>query len=184
MTFTIRDAIKASIEKHGPDLPAKRKKEMEEAFIKMFEEGKMPKDVQGYTPKMMETIYTYGYRLFKSGKYRDALSFFRFLFRKDPTSYRYCFQVAICYHYLKEYDSASAYYIIAGDIDPNNPVPQFHLSDCWVHLGLPQSALLALERTIRLCKDTPQYQPLKERAIAEYNKLQESVNAQEVKGEK
>jgi type III secretion system low calcium response chaperone LcrH/SycD len=180
MPSSLRELIQESIDKKGSKFNPAQKKMIEEAIVQLYtEDNKMPKDVQGYTPKMMETIYNYGYRLFQSGKYRQALDFFKFLFRKDFSSYRYCFQIAACYHYLKDYNNACAYYRIAGDLAPHHPVPHFHLADCWIHLGLPRSALLAFKEAIRLTGNTPQYKKLKERAILEYDNLEKELKTKQ-----
>lgn len=164
---TTREQVKEAIDKVGTTMPPRTRQLAEDAIVKIME-GVPPAIALGFTPDMMEVVYKYGYTLFQAGKFKEALDLFTFLRKLDVSSYRYSFAIAACHQYRHEYEEAGANYIICSYLDRLNPIPSFHLYDCFVKLDKPMSALQAIKETIALAELNPQYNELKEKALLEY----------------
>lgn len=180
MAATMREKVREVIDQMGEEVvPKHMKKRLEDTLDKMYVEGKWPKDALGIPPESLESLYQHAYQLFQGGKYREALTCFSFLRQIDPPSFRYHFGVAACHHYLKEYDEAAGNYLFCTYMDVLNPVPFFHLYDCFVHQNDPYSALYALEKTILRAEGQPQFAVLKERAKLEKQKIEKEIAEKE-----
>jgi type III secretion system low calcium response chaperone LcrH/SycD len=83
--------------------------------------------------------------------------------------------LAACFHMMKEYKNAVSTYAICGVIDPDNPIPHYHASDCYIHMNDPVSALIALEMAIKRAGDKPEYQMLKDRALLSIESLKKEI---------
>lgn len=111
-----------------------------------------------------EAIYGQAYLLYNTGRYREAADIFRVLITLNSTEPKYMVGLAACFHMLKEYEAAISTYTICSFLDPQNPVPHFHLSDCFIELKDPLSAKAALLEAIQKAGDQPQFKTLKERS--------------------
>ncbi len=170
-----RQQIQAAIEKLGDKVPPKARPLIEEAFIKMKVDNTLPKDAIGLSPEVIEMMYQHGYKLFQNGKYKEALNVFNFLRQLDISDIRFSFAIAACYHYSKDYLDAAANYVIYKYMDPLNPIPSFHLYDCYMKANYPVSALFALEEALVLAERSPQYAVLKEKILLEIEHAKEAV---------
>lgn len=132
--------------------------------VKQATNGKTAKDVLGLTDAMVEGIYGQAYRLYNTGKFRDASQIFRLLLMLNATEVKYAMGLAACFHMLKEYDGAIGAYNMVSIIDPNNPIPFYHASDCYIKSGDILSAIVALEMTIKRAGDKPEFRTIKDRA--------------------
>jgi type III secretion system low calcium response chaperone LcrH/SycD len=126
--------------------------------------GKSMKDILGLTDVMVEGMYGQAYRLYYTGKYRDASQIFRMLLMISPSEVKYAMGFAACFHMLKEYKGAAAAYSLVSSMDPNSPVPFYHASDCYIKLGDPFSAIVALEMAIKNAGTKPEFRSIKDRA--------------------
>lgn len=122
------------------------------------------KDVLGISDESAEGIYGQAYLLYNTGRYRDAGEVFRLLITLNSTEPKYLIGLAACYHMMKEYQSAGSTYNLASIIDPDNPIPYFHASDCYLQLGDKASAATMLEMAIKRAGEKVQYTTLKQRA--------------------
>lgn len=129
-----------------------------------FRRGKAPKDAVGMDNQMLENIYAQAYRLYNTGKYTEASHLFRILIMMDATEQKYMLGLAACLHMLKEYENALSSYTLCNAIDPKNPIPYYHSSDCYIQLKDFLSAMVSLEMTIAHSGDKPEYAKMKERA--------------------
>lgn len=159
--------VDAIVGQLGDQLPKDAAPKIEEAIQKIVIDKKSPKDVLGLTPQVMEVIYQQGYHFFQSGKYADALIIFNILRFFDITDPRYTFAIAGCYHYQKDYLNAAANYLIYKVMDPLNPIPSFHLYDCFVKANYPTAALLYIQEALALAGMDPKYANLKEKIALE-----------------
>lgn len=187
MTKQIHDLVKK--------LDVKLSKEdrlfLEEALSKVMLHNDLPKNALGITPEVMEAIYQQGYLLFQNGKYDDALTIFNVLRTLDINSSRYTFAIAACYHYKKEYLNAAANYLIYKEMKPLDPIPSYHLFDCFSKANIPLSALFYIQNALALADKDPKYAALKEKIKLEsdhYNEFlkkyyQEKYPAEKNKGE-
>jgi type III secretion system low calcium response chaperone LcrH/SycD len=167
------------IKKTTADLGAKvgkeKTKEFHEVAAKAVKGGMMPKDMMGLSDAMVEGIYGQAYRLYNTGKYKDASQLFRLLIMLNSTEQKYAMGLAACFHMMKEYKNAVSTYAICGVIDPDNPIPHYHASDCYIHMNDPVSALIALEMAIKRAGDKPEYQMLKDRALLSIESLKKEI---------
>lgn len=137
-------------------------------FVEMTEssakECKAVKDTLGISDETAEGIYGQAYLLYNTGRYKDAGEIFRLLVMMNSTEPKYLIGLAACYHMMKEYQSASSTYNLASIVDPDNPIPFFHASDCYLQLGDKVSAASMLEMAIKRAGEKPQFATLKQRA--------------------
>lgn len=156
--------IKKAVEEIGARVGQERAQGLQNVANKVVQQGVMPKDMMGLSDAMVEGIYGQAFRLYNTGKYRDASQLFRLLIMLNSTEGKYAMGLAACFHMLKEYKNAVSTYAICGIIDPENPIPHYHASDCYIHLGDPASALIALEMAVKRAGEKPEYQTVRDRA--------------------
>lgn len=138
------------------------------------EDGKTPAEGLDISDEGLETLYSYAYQLFKSGKYKQAQDAFRFLCFLNP-NYRNFFGLAASCQYLGNELQAVGNYLVCVQLDPLNPTPHFHLFGCYKKLDQLAGALQELEMTIALASRNPEYSLLKERAELEREGLKEVI---------
>lgn len=144
----------------------------------VFVKGFAPMDALGLKPEMIEGLYGQAYRLYNTGNYREAMSLFRLLLLLNVTEPKYAMGLASSMHMMKHYEPATQMYAICAILDPNNPVPHYHASDCWVKIGDPASALISLELAVERAGDDPQYKQMKDRCNMTIKKLKEELEKQ------
>ena len=155
---------------------------------KLKESGKkfrrlMPKEFMGLSDSMVEGIYGQAYRLYNTGKYREAGQLFRLLIMINGTEAKYAMGLAACLHMLKDYKAASEAYMLCTAIDANNPIPHYHASDCYMQMKDKISALISLELAIRQCGEKPEFKMLKDRALMTIQSLKNDLQSKEKKEE-
>jgi type III secretion system low calcium response chaperone LcrH/SycD len=171
-----QDEIKKAAQDLGASLHEEKAKEYQNIAQKAMQQGVMPKDILGLSDAMVEGIYGQAYRLYNTGKYKDASQLFRLLIMLNSTEPKYSMGLAACFHMLKEYQNAVSTYAMCGVVDPENPIPHYHASDCYIHLKDPISALIALEMAVDRSKEKQEYQTLKDRAKLTIETLRQEIN--------
>jgi type III secretion system low calcium response chaperone LcrH/SycD len=111
----------------------------------------------------LEEFYAKGLNKYKAGQYKEALPYFKLLITAHPKEPRYVMAVAACFHMLKKYTDAAKLYTASSFLDPENPIPQYHLADCCIHLNNPIGAFIALEMALKRCKTSVGHKALQER---------------------
>lgn len=167
----IKQDIHHIIEQFGDTIPSKAQPLIEETLAKMQADHLSLQEALGFTPAIMEVIYQHGYHFFQSGKYQDALLVFNLLHQLNPEDARFIFAIAGCHHYTKNYMEAATHYIAYELKDSQNPVPYFHLYDCFAKAGYPLIAQKALEEAFYLAGLQPKYAELKQKIQLELNHL-------------
>lgn len=152
--------IKMELDKEK-SLPANALPMIEEALNKVLGEGLSIKEALNIPQMMIDGYYETGYHLFKSGKFKDALQIFQFLSFFDGMDRRYSLAIAATYHHMKSYIDASGYYLEYAALDPTNPMPYYHLFDCFTKMGHPLLAYNALKMSQQIAGEDPQYATLK-----------------------
>lgn len=160
-----KEAIEAAMSRLGEEHSDEVKKSIETALSNVFEKGMLPKDAMGLSDAMVEGIYGHAYRLYNTGKYREASQLFRLLIMLNPTSPKYPLGLAACFHMLKEYANAATTYALVSIIDPESPIPYYHSSDCYINIGELPSAIVVLEMAVKLSEGKEQYSMIKERSL-------------------
>lgn len=167
--------IKKATEDLGSTLGKEKAKDFQNVAAKAVQQGMMPKDMMGLSDAMVEGIYGQAYRLYNTGKYKDASQLFRLLIMLNSTEPKYAMGLAACFHMLKEYKNAVSTYAICGVIDPESPIPHYHASDCYIHMQDPVSALISLEMAVKRAGERQEYQMLKDRALLTIESLKIEV---------
>jgi type III secretion system low calcium response chaperone LcrH/SycD len=122
------------------------------------------KDLLGVSDENVDGMYNHAYLLYNTGRYKDAAAVFRILSTLHTSEYKYVLGLAACYHMSKEYQTAAGVYLVVSSIDPLNPIPYFHASDCYIQIGDKVSAALMLEMALQKAEDREEYATLKQRA--------------------
>lgn len=144
-------------------------------------EGKIsPQQAMGMPPEVAESMYGQAYRLYTTGKYQEAAQLFRLLVMLNPTEGKYVFGLAACTHLMKEYLNAIELYTICGGLDPLSPLPSYHLSDCYIHIGDKLSALVALKIAVKRAEENPKYHQIKERALLSIETLTQELQKEQI----
>lgn len=136
----------------------------------------IPKNALGITDAMTESLYSQAYRLYNTGKYDDAIELFRILTMCDPTESKFAMGLAACFHLLKDFKSAVGTYMLCSMMEPENPVPHFHASDCYLKMNDKVSALIALEMAVTRAGEDPRYKALVDRATMTMDKIKLELN--------
>lgn len=167
----VKNATEAVGEALEDSLPVKIA-EMTKSFM---ETGQMPKEALGFSDEKMEAMYGQAYRLYNTGKYQDALNFFRLLIVLNSTEPRYTLGFAACFHMMKEYENAAKAYMVASIMDAKNPIPCFHASDCYIKMEDPATAIIYLELAVEKAGEKPEFQVLKDRALLSIESLKKEL---------
>lgn len=154
--------------KIAQDLGTRIQKETEgaagEVAKKLSTSGMMPKELLGLNDSMIEGIYGQAYRLYNTGKYREAGQLFRLLVMLSSTEAKYVMGLAACLHMIKDFKGAVEAYMLCSVIDHESPIPHYHASDCYLQMKDRMSAIISLELATRCCGDKPEFKTLKDRA--------------------
>lgn len=171
MSNQVREIIGLAVEQSRGSIPTELQEQVIENLVKIYEQGATPKEAFGISDQIMETCYNHAHNLYKAGKYNKAVRIFEMLRQLNLADARYSFATAVCYHYMGEYTYAAANYVICKEIDPFNPIPCFHLYDCYIKLDKPVAASDVLAEVIVKCGLDPRYSGLKEKALMEKENL-------------
>lgn len=154
------------------DIPEKAQQTAEN----LIDKSMMPKDIFGVSDQTMEGLYGQAYRLYQTGKYKEAMQLFRLLMLGNATESKYAFGMAACFHQMKEYKSAVESYALTSMIDPTNPLPYFHASDCYLEMKDKMSASISLQAAIKNAGNKPEYQTMKDKAKLTLEGLNKELN--------
>ncbi len=90
---------------------------------------------------------------------------------------KYTLGLAACFHMLKEYYNAIQTYTMSAALDPENPVPHYHSSDCFIQMKDYLSAMICLELAISKAGNKPEYAKMKERAQLSLESLKNQIGS-------
>jgi type III secretion system low calcium response chaperone LcrH/SycD len=166
---------KEQMKKEALNITEEERKKFESSFKdltqKLFVQGMPPKDALGINNNILEGIYAQAYRLYNTGKYIEATHLFRMLIMINATEPKYILGLAACFHMLKEYKNAIQTYTMCTLLDPQNPLPHYHSSDCFIQMKDYVSAMICLEMAIKRAGERPEYAKMKERALMSLESL-------------
>lgn len=175
MGTTIRELVKNSVEGISENSSLEDKAKAEELLIKVLEENMLPKDAMGLDDAFLEKMYGDAYVFFQAGKYEKAMGMYRILMLLNPLDARHPRALASCYHRLKNYFAAIMYYGLASSLDPSDPLPYYHASDCLIHQGNEGMALVLLKTMVEKMGNDPKYVVLKERVEQSVKALEDEI---------
>jgi type III secretion system low calcium response chaperone LcrH/SycD len=144
---------------------------------KMMKQGMSPKEAMGISNSYLENLYAQAYRLYNTGKYAEAVHLFRMLIMFNAMEPKYMLGLAASFHMLKEYVSAIQTYTMCSALDPQNPIPHYHSSDCFIQMKEYLSAMLCLELAIERAGDREEYAKMKERAQLSLESLKQQITS-------
>ncbi len=170
-----------AVEELGQSLGEKKKKELDRASREILQKQVMPKNTLGMSDSTLEGLYGQAFRLYNSGKYKDASHLFRLLIMMDSTEPRYTHGLAACLHMMKDYKSAVHLYTLCCVFEPKNPVPHYHASDCYLQIGDKVSAMVSLEMAIKRAGEKEEFQTLKDRAKMTLKSLEKEMKLKKKK---
>lgn len=170
-----REDIKKAVAEMSEGMEAAEAKKLEEFASKIVGEGVPPRDAMGLNDQMIEGIYAQAYRLYNTGKYKEASQLFRLLIMLNGAEPKYSMGLAACFHMAKDYQTAVQVYTTCGLIDPTNPIPHYHASDCYLQLGDRVSAMISLQMAVKRSGDKQEYSQLKDRALMTIESLKEEI---------
>lgn len=170
-----RQDIKKAVEEISQGMEPDQVKQLEKIASKVVGEGVPPKDAMGLSDQMVEGIYAQAYQLYNTGKYKDASQLFRLLIMLNGAEPKYSLGLAACYHMAKDYETAISVYTTCGLLDPNNPIPHYHASDCYLQMNDKVSAMIALEMAVKRSGTRSEFTQLKDRALMTIESLREEI---------
>ena len=150
---------------------------LQKVMDNMIMKDMLPKDAMAMDPRTVEATYAQAYHHYNTGQFKEAARLFQFLVLIDATEPKFGLGLAACHQMLEEYQNALQFYGVVEIIDPENPIPHFHSSDCYEKMGLSGAAIAELEMTVELCGTQPHYSTMKERALLTIKSLQEKLPA-------
>lgn len=168
--------LKKAVEDIGTGVNTTKAGETQGVLKKVVEKASSPKDAMGLSDAMVEGIYGQAYRLYNTGKYRDASQLFRLLIMLNTTEPKYTMGLAACFHMLKEYKAAADVYALVTVIDAKSPIPFYHASDCFIQMGDTPSAIIALKMAVERAGDNQAFKTLKDRALLTIESLQKQMD--------
>lgn len=174
------ESLDQQIEKKLEGYPPEKREKLR-GFAKSLVEGQSPQEAIGLSPEYVEGMYSFAYRLYTTGKYEQAAQLFRMLVLLNPMESRFLLGLAAAYHMKKDYENASQTYMLCSAVNPQDPVPYFHASDCFMALQEWKTAYNALIICIDKCGKKPEYKDVKNRAEASKEMIEEQ--AKKVLGE-
>ncbi|MEX1012459.1 MAG: SycD/LcrH family type III secretion system chaperone [Waddliaceae bacterium] len=172
-----------AVEKLGKSLGEEKKKDLDRVSREVLEKQLLPKNALGMNDSTIEGLYGQAFRLYNSGKYKDASHLFRLLIMLDSTEPRYTHGLAACFHMMKDYKNAVHLYTLCSVFEPKNPVPHYHASDCYMQIGDKVSAMVSLEMAIKRAGDKAEFKTLKDRAQMTLKSLEKELKLKKKKRE-
>ena len=151
------------------------KEEIQELVKDYAKDSASAKEAMGLTDAMVEGIYGQAYRLYNTGKYKEASQLFRLLMMLNAKQPKYLLGLAACFHMMKEYKNAVEIYTVCGIVDPESPIPHYHASDCYMQMKDVISAIIALEMAVTRSGERAEYKMLKDRAILTIDNLKKEL---------
>lgn len=145
---------------------------VEKIVNNMVEKNMAPRDAIGIDPAHCEALYNQAYNAYNSGQYKEAARLFHLLQLADGLEPKFAIGLAACYQMLEEYKNALTLYATVTMVDPTDPIPHYHASDCYAKMELPSAAIAELEMAVQLCGSEPQYAVIKDRSLITIKSLQ------------
>lgn len=170
-----KEGVKKVLEQLGDGIGKQQSKDFQKLSQEVLAKQALPKKMMGMSDAMVEGLYSQAYRLYNTGKYKDASQLFRMLILLDSTEPKFAMGMAACFHMMKEYANALNMYALCGIIDPESPIPHYHASDCYIQMKDNVSAIVSLEMAVKRAGDRPEYHTLKDRAVMTIESLRKEA---------
>lgn len=168
--------VKKAVDKVGEAIKkSDESKNVNTLAQEFMKKGHMPKDVLNLSDREVEGLYAQAYNFYQTGRYKDAIQIFRLLIMLNAYEAKYVLGLGACLHMMKEFKNAIDTYTLCAILDPENPIPYYHMSDCFLEMKDSYSAVVALEMAIKRAGSKPEYQVLKDRSTMTMQNLQKEI---------
>lgn len=171
MEKDMKEVIDSAVTHAVKEAPDINKEELAEALRAYFEERKPFYKSFNINEELIEQLYSTAYQEFQSGKFNDALASFEVLNTLDPTEAKYIFGKALCFKELKKMPQAVNEFIRLGIVDYGNPIPYWHMYECYDEMNDLWGAGAALGAVVYLSGSFDQYADLKQKALVALNSV-------------
>ncbi|MCH9626866.1 MAG: hypothetical protein S4CHLAM2_04970 [Chlamydiales bacterium] len=131
--------------------------------LNLMEEGMTLQEATGVSDETLEEIYNLAYGYYDQGKYKEAVSLFHFLAGASPRTYKYVLGLASSFHQIGAFEEAAVGFYCALNIEPENPIPAYYVTDCFLKQNCVEEAAEFAELTIEICDNRPEYRNIQER---------------------
>ena len=89
---------------------------------------------------------------------------------------KYVFGMAACHHLLKEYESAIKLYALCSCLNPQDPLPYYHTSDCYMQQKDDKSALMSLKMCLKFAQDKNEFKDIYQRSLLTLSSLEKKFS--------
>lgn len=168
---TLRETVQEITNKMKVEFPSEDPQKHAEVILNFFEKGILPFESMGFDNRFAGMLYSYAYKLFQSGKFKDAEQVYRLLMCLNPLDARYPHALAATLHKEKKFQESLNNYIVAAYLAPDDPMPLYHASDCCMQMNDPYSALTMLSMVIDRVGEKKEFSLLKQRTELSINSL-------------
>ncbi len=145
-------------------LNPKKFEKYKDDLVKYFGNGGTWESLLGYDEDVMMAQYKKAYDLYQQAQYKDAAACFSYLTTLNPYQYSYWMGLGISKQSDRLYEEALVSYTAAEAIDPDNPLPHLHLSQCYYALRLNEPAIEHLKRVLETAGDKAEYAEVRKKA--------------------
>ncbi|MFI0347486.1 MAG: SycD/LcrH family type III secretion system chaperone [Chthoniobacterales bacterium] len=142
----------------------------------MLEKGMPLYLMAGIQGEIIDDLYFRAYNLYSAQAYKEALQLFRSMTFYCHLDKRGWLGAGGCSQMLKEYRYALNYYSYLTLLDTEDPIPLFHIFDCYMSLRDYPSATSSIEKVILLSSNKPEHAPLKKRAESLRDALTKNIS--------
>ena len=147
-----------------------------EIMYNMLQNGKTLRQLKGLSNEQMEAVYGAAYTAYNNGNYEQAQKIFQFLCQFEHLEKKYWMGLGATRQMLHQYNEAIEAYSFATLLDADDPRPPLQAADCHIALGNKEAALSGLTAAKEWAGDSEQYEPIKLRAEALLDILQNADN--------
>jgi tetratricopeptide (TPR) repeat protein len=144
--------------------PEKVKAFAEKIRERMKKENKSFQEIVGIEDDQLESLYNAAYNYYNLGKYEEAFTLFTFLSSLANNNPRFLFGLASTSYQLGYYLDASLSYILTLNHEPTNVMASYFLSDCFIKMSCFDEAIEALNYTLTLTENRPEYEAISTRS--------------------
>lgn len=122
--------------------------------------GITPKEVMQQNNEFLESLYSLAMQYYRVGNWINAATVLRSLIALDPFNAKFSLALGMLLQRTKNYPESITAYRLSSALDQTNPIPYFHLADCYMKLNEKEKALESLDKAIEFASDQMVYEPL------------------------
>lgn len=113
------------------------------------------------TPETANQLYAMAFRFYESGKYREAVHFFRVLTSMNTDERKFWIGLGASLQMLRDYENALPAYGIAALLDENDPQVHLYAAECFIALQRIEEARTAMAMAEQHCVDSIEHDDLR-----------------------